>query len=283
MRLALLIALTMTAFAANSVLNRMAVDGGFAAPGQFAAVRVIAGAVVLAALVVLRGGALPLKARRRVIGAGALALYMIGFSLAYLTLDAGVGALILFGVVQMSIFAYAAATGVPATGRQITGALIAFAGLIWVLWPDDSRIGDLWGVAFMVLAGLGWAAYTLAGRGEADALAGTAANFLWAVPLVTPMPFLLGEISGLTWPGLALAILSGGVTSGLGYALWYWIVPRIAPATAAIVQLGVPVIALLGGLLLLSEPASLRLLTGSVLVLGGIALSLRPARSNAAR
>ncbi|MEY8838922.1 EamA family transporter, partial [Cribrihabitans sp. XS_ASV171] len=135
MRLVLLTALTMCAFAANSLLNRLAVDSGAADPGAFAVLRVLAGAVVLLALVRARGAPLPLRSRRRIIGAGALTLYMVGFSLAYLTLDAGLGALILFGIVQIGIFAVATMYKTVKTPRQVAGGAVAFAGLAWVLWP----------------------------------------------------------------------------------------------------------------------------------------------------
>ncbi len=275
MRLFLLSALTMTAFAANSVLNRVAVDSGAIDPGSFAVIRVLAGAAILAALVLARGGALPLLDVRRLLGSGSLTLYLIGFSAAYLTLDAGLGALILFGVVQITIFVLASLRGASPGGRQITGAGIAFAGLGWVLWPAGDLDADPVGVVCMAAAGVGWALYTLAGRGEPDALSGTAANFCMAVPPVLLISLLLPGTVLLSLPGVILAILSGAVTSGLGYALWYAIVGRFSPAGAAIVQLVVPVIALIAGVLLLGEAASLRLVLGAALVLGGIALSLR--------
>lgn len=273
MRLVLLTILTMIAFAANSVLNRMAVDSGGIDPHGFAVVRVLSGAVVLTILVLVQRRALPLRTWRRVIGGGTLTLYMIGFSTAYLTLDAGLGALILFGVVQITMFVAAAMTGTAVSRRQIVGAGIAFSGLVWVLWPTERWAVDGVGAVFMVAAGTGWAFYTLAGRGEPDALAATAANFCVALPLTVLAAVLVGGPFKATSFGLGLAVMSGTVTSGLGYALWYSIVPRLAPPVAATVQLSVPVIALAGGLVFLGEGASLRFLTGAALVIGGIALS----------
>ncbi len=275
MRLFLLTALTMTAFAANSILNRLAVDSGTIDPASFAVLRVAAGALVLALLVRWRGRSLPLLVPRRFIGAGSLVLYMIGFSAAYLTLDAGLGALILFGVVQITIFVLASLRGAPPQLRQIVGAAIAFGGLAWVLSPSETVVVDPAGVAFMAAAGVGWAVYTLAGRSEPDALAGTAANFCMALPPVLLAPLILGGEPVVSLTGAAFAVLSGAVTSGLGYALWYSVVGRFSPAMAAIVQLAAPVIALIAGVLLLGEVASLRLVAGAVLVLGGIALSVR--------
>ena len=274
MRLILLICLTMSAFAANSLLNRLAVEAGAADPTGFAAIRVASGAAMLSALVMLRGGKLAFRSRRRVAGAGALSLYMIGFSLAYLTLDAGLGALILFGVVQITMIALSTAAGAPATARQIAGAGIALAGLGFTLWPAGDWSVDPAGAALMGAAGIGWALYTRAGQGATDPLPATAANFCLAVPLTLLAMGLTGggQVTGL---GAALAVLSGAVTSGLGYALWYAILPRLAPATAGTVQLSVPVLAMIGGVLLLGEAASLRLALGAAVVLGGIGLSLR--------
>lgn len=274
MRLVLLICLTMIAFAANSILNRLAVDSGGLAPTDFAAVRTASGAVVLAALSLGLGRGLPLATPRRWAGALALSVYMIGFSLAYRTLDAGLGALILFGVVQVSMFAWTALRGTPATRRQMIGAAIAFAGLAYVLWPGAGAQTPPLGAALMVAAGIGWAGYTLLGKGEPDALAGTAANFVVALGPVAVVALLAG-LGPVTPAGVALAVLSGAVTSGLGYASWYAILPRIDTGVAAVLQLSVPVIALVAGAVLLGEVASLQLGIGAALVLGGIVLAVR--------
>ncbi|WP_368669752.1 DMT family transporter [Roseibium sp. RKSG952] len=274
MRLFLLTTLTMCAFAANSILNRLAVDSGASDPASFAVVRVLSGALVLSLLVLMRGTQLPLRNRRRIIGAGALSLYMIGFSVAYLTLDAGLGALILFGVVQITMFAANTAFGAVPTARQMLGAAIALAGLAFVLWPSGALQVDLTGAALMTAAGVGWAAYSLAGRSEPDALAGTAANFVVALPVTALALLWFGAGWQINSVGYLLAILSGAVTSGMGYALWYRVLPQLAPAAAAVVQLSVPIIAIIAGVILLGEIASLKLMVGAMLVLGGIALAV---------
>lgn len=279
MRLFLLTSVTMIAFAANSILNRLAVDSGAIDPASFAILRILSGAGVLSALVLLRGRRVPIFAPRRLIGAGSLTLYMIGFSWSYLTLEAGLGALVLFGVVQLSIFAIASLAGTPPLWRQLAGAGIAFAGLVCVLWPSGPVVVDQLGLLLMVLAGIGWAVYTLEGRSEADALAGTAANFCVASPLVAAGALVIPVATTITAPGVALAVLSGAVTSGMGYALWYSLVPRYAPSLVAIIQLAVPVIALAAGIMLLDEQASLRLVAGTLLVLGGIALAVSKSRA----
>ena len=274
MKLFLLTALTMSAFAANSILNRLAVDSGASDPAAFAVIRVLAGALVLAGLVLVQGKTLPLLNRRRVAGAGSLSLYMIGFSVAYLTLDAGLGALILFGVVQITMFFATSINGSPPGRRQVVGAVIALVGLGYVLWPSGSLNVNLVGASLMAAAGIGWAIYSLVGKSEADALAGTAANFILALPVTVLALSLWGGAWQMTANGYLLAVLSGGVTSGLGYALWYRILRHLAPSTAAVVQLSVPIIAIVGGVVLLGEVADLRLVVGATTVLVGIALAV---------
>lgn len=273
MRAFFLTALTMVAFASNSLLNRAAVDGGYADAASFAVIRVLSGAIVLAAILAVKQGALGRFTAQRWGGAGALAVYVIGFSLAYLSLDAGLGALILFGTVQIALFVHSALRATPPTGLQTAGATVAFSGLALALWPSGDVAGSAIGAVAMVAAGLGWAAYTLAGRGAADPIAVTAVHFLLCLPLVAGL-LLVADIQITAFGGL-LAILSGGVTSGLGYALWYTVLPSLPGARAAVVQLSVPVIAIGLGALLLGEALSVRVMAASALVLGGIALALR--------
>ena len=272
MRLALAITVTMIAFAANSVLTRMAIEGGFIDPSGFALVRVVSGALVLGMIISLRGSGLPLLRRNRIPGALSLAVYLVGFSLAYLTLDAGLGALILFGVVQVTMFAHGALRGTSPTGRQLTGGAVAFIGLLCALWPGPGGVADPTGAALMVFAGLGWAAYTIIGREAQDPLAATSANFLLCIPIL----LILLAGTGLTFSatGVALGVLCGGLTSGLGYALWYAVLPKIEGATAAIVQLSVPVIAILAGALLLNEGIGPIVIFATFLVVGGIGWSV---------
>ena len=275
MRLILLISLTMLAFAANSLLNRVAVDGGHIDPGSFAIIRVVSVAVALVALALFQQRRLDFLSRRRMIGAGALTVYMVGFSIAYLTLDAGFGALILFGAVQISMFVITAAMGAGPTARQITGAIVAFGGLVVVLNPAGVTAAGLTGTVWMIAAGVGWGVYTLAGRSESDALGGTAANFFIAMVPTALFPFVTGMAMVVSGSGCLLAVVSGAITSGLGYALWYSILPRINASLAAILMLSVPVLAVLGGVVLLNEDISLRFVAGAILVLGGIAFSIR--------
>ena len=272
----LLASLTMTAFAANSLLNRLAFAGdGAIGPAGFALIRLASGAVMLVLLVALRN-------RRGLTGVFALkqgwvepltlALYMIGFSFAYLSLAAGTGALILFGGVQITMFAGALISREAIPLPRWLGAGIAFGGLVWLFLPGAAGgAPDPLGGALMTAAALGWGIYSLAGRRVRDPLSATARAFVLAVPLALGVYLLHPD--AIRPRGLVLAGLSGAVTSGLGYALWYALIPRLGAARAAVSQLAAPVIAVIGGAVLLGEPIGLRLVLASLLVLGGVAVS----------
>lgn len=278
MRLFLLTALTMIAFAANSVLNRMGLAQAGMDPLAFGTIRLVSGAVVLGLLALVMRGGITLSGRGRVAGVLALLVYIYGFSTAYVVLDAGLGALVLFGTVQITMFAGALWARDPMPVLRWVGALVAFAGLAWLLWPGVGAQVPLLHGGLMVLAGLGWGVYSLVGRGAGDALQATAANFLIAAPL----GFLLGllrpvspELISVPSAGIWLAVLSGAVTSGLGYALWYSLLPVLGAGRAAVAQLSVPVIAIIGGAALLAEWPDPRTLMAAAVVLGGVFLSLR--------
>lgn len=268
----LLTSFTMIAFAANSVLTRTAVEGGYIDPLTFAIFRVLAGACVLTVLVLSQGGHLPLKGRARFLGAASLSVYMIGFSMAYITLDAGIGALILFAVVQITMFSHSAAVGTRPTVRELLGASVAFTGLLTALWPGADGAADAAGAAYMALAGLGWAVYTICGRSSKNPLASTAANFCICLPILVAC--LFPWISQPSLTGVLLAAVCGGLTSGLGYALWYRVLPDLQQSVAAVVQLSVPIIAIISGTLLLGESLSITVLTAAALVIFGIGLAV---------
>lgn len=277
MKLFLLTSLTMVAFAANSILNRFALADAAIDPVSFAVLRVASGALILWGLVALRQRKWALWSPRRPAGAFSLATYMVGFSFAYISLGAAVGALILFGGVQVVMFAGAVLARERIGAGKALGAAIAFSGLVWLLWPSGGAAPDLLGATLMIAAAIGWGIYSLIGRGSADPTGDTAANFIFATPLA--LLALFAVIPPVITPtGVALAIMSGVVMSGLGYALWYIVLPRLPSATASVAQLSVPVIAALGGIVLLGEAVSLRFLIASALVLGGITLSLVPRR-----
>ncbi|MDG4648314.1 DMT family transporter [Roseibacterium sp. SDUM158017] len=275
MRTAGLTVLVMTAFAANSVLNRMAVGQGLIGAFDFALVRAVAGALTLSALVALRGRRLPFGSLRRIPGALGLALYLVGFSFAYLAIDAGVGALILFGGVQVTMFAGAVLSREALPARRWIGAALALAGLAWLVWPSGEVALPPAASAAMLAAALGWGVYSLVGRRATDPLAETAANFVLAAPLCALVLVALpGGLTEAAAPGLALAVLSGAITSGLGYALWYAVLPRLDASVSGLVQLSVPIIATLGGVAILGEALTPRMLGAGLLTLGGIAYGL---------
>ena len=281
MRLILLTAHAIIAFAATSVLNRMAVAPGWIGPVEFAVIRLGAGAAMLAVLLLVRraaqGAAVWPGTAGRLVGVAGLLVYLFGFSLAYRGLDAGTGALILFGAVQITMFVGALLAHESLPSRRWAGAGLAMAGLALLLTPGA---GTLTAMALMAAAGIGWGFYSLAGRKAADPLAATAWNFLLAVPLALALLPILG------WQipqgrGVALAVLSGAFTSGLGYALWYALVPKLGAARAGVAQLAVPMLAAMGGAVLIAEVPAPRFWIASAIVLGGVALANLPARAKA--
>ena len=276
MNLILLTALTMVAFAANSVLNRMALVDGSIDPATFGAVRLAAGVAMLWILA-MAGGNGRIQRNGDWRAAAALFVYIFGFSFAYIALDAGLGALILFGMVQITMFAGALWGGERPPAQRWIGAVLAFAGLAWLLWPGAGIAVSVLHGAFMVAAGIGWGIYSLIGRGATDPLRATAANFLFAAPVGIALALILfAGAGGLSMRGIILAILSGAVTSGLGYALWYRVLPQLAPSVAAVAQLTVPVIAMAGGLVFLAEPITWDFVLPALVVLGGVAVSVIP-------
>ncbi|MEL6375796.1 MAG: DMT family transporter [Pseudomonadota bacterium] len=279
MRVLILTYITMIAFAANSILNRLALAGGYIDAMSFGAVRLFAGAIILALLCIALRGQLRFGGPARVIGVIALLGYIFGFSAAYTALDAGLGALILFGMVQVTMFASALIAAEPIPTRRWIGAGLALAGLAWLMWPGSETKVSLLHGGLMAIAGVSWGLYSLAGRRASDALQATAGNFIIAAPvsLILLVTTIMGG-NATPWQitGVSLAIISGAITSGLGYALWYAVLPKLDASTAAVAQLTVPVLALAAGVALLGEVLTLRLTLASLLVLGGVALSSMP-------
>lgn len=268
-RFMLLTALTMLAFAGNSLFCRLALVEGSIDALSFTGIRLSSGAAMLCALVLLR--------RQTVLGRGnwasatALLVYAAGFSWAYIQLSAAAGALILFAAVQATMVGYALAHGERFGLRQSGGVLIAATGLVVLLLPGW-QAPSLAAAAVMGVAGMAWGMYSLRGRGVPDPLGETAGNFLRATPLALAIMWLGGPVLEAQPSGVLYALASGVLTSGLGYALWYAVVPRLQASTAAMVQLSVPVIAAVGGVLLLGEALTLRLVLSGLAVLGGIAI-----------
>jgi drug/metabolite transporter (DMT)-like permease len=268
--------LALVAFAANSILNRMALAGHTIDAASFTAIRLTSGALVLVVLVRARAGD-PLTLRGRGWrGPLALFAYAAPFSFAYLRLGAAVGALVLFGSVQLTMIGWALARGERPTPRVWLGLGLAAGGLALLMLPAATR-PDPAGAALMITAGAAWGVYSLAGKGAGDPLAANARGFLWAAPLAILLSLVraaTGASPAIGARGAALAIASGAVTSALGYAVWYRALRGLTATQAAIVQLAVPVIAGLGAVALLGERPSARLIVSAAAVLGGVALVL---------
>jgi drug/metabolite transporter (DMT)-like permease len=270
-RLLLLTPLAMIAFASNSLLCRLALKQTSIDPASFTLIRIASGAVVLWLILRTRAGGHRLPLQGNWLSAIALFAYAAAFSFAYLTLTAATGALLLFGAVQATMILWGLRKGESLHLRQLAGLTVALAGLVALLLPGLSA-PPLGGATLMLGAGVAWGIYSLRGRGTTDAISATAGNFLRAVPFAvvlisTFLPRLRVDAAGITY-----ALLSGAIASGLGYVIWYTVLPSLKAASAATVQLAVPVLTAAGGILLLGEPLTLRFLLASVAVLGGIAL-----------
>ncbi|EFL88865.1 DMT family transporter [Ahrensia sp. R2A130] len=276
-RLLFLTALTMVAFAGNSILNRLALADGEIGPANFAVLRVVSGAAVLLMLVALRAkkerAPSPIDPKSVL----ALATYLLGFSYAYVTLPTGIGALILFGGVQVTMFAGALVKRETITRARWFGAALAFGGVVLLLAPigGEGSAPNLGGALLMGAAAIGWGIYSLIGRTATDPLRQTQTNFLWAVPLVAIVALTFADSTAITTTGIVLAVASGAITSGLGYALWYTVLPKLETITAAVAQLTVPALAMVGGMVMLGEPLTLRFVMASVLIAGGVVVASR--------
>jgi drug/metabolite transporter (DMT)-like permease len=268
-RLIALTALTMLAFAANSVLCRVALKQTSIDATSFTTIRLISGALVLGLAARLRSGAYPSSGDW--LSATALFVYAAGFSFAYLSLTAATGALLLFGAVQTTMIGHGLWQGERLSPWQVLGLVLAVGGLIGLVLPGLAA-PPLAGALLMWSAGAAWGVYSLRGRGAGDPTAVTAGNFLRAIPLAVFLSLVLHGRASFDPRGFWLAVASGALSSGIGYAIWYTVLPALAATTAATVQLSVPVLAALGGILLLGEPLTARIILSSFAILGGVAL-----------
>ncbi|HEY3326640.1 MAG TPA: DMT family transporter [Novimethylophilus sp.] len=268
-RLAILAAFAMTAFAANSLLCRLALKHAQIDAASFTSIRILSGAAMLWLIMRLQGKAK--HASGSWISAFALFIYAAAFSLAYASLPAGTGALLLFGAVQTTMIFCGLRSGERLNRRQSTGLAMAISGLAAFMLPGVST-PPLIGAVLMLIAGVAWAIYSLLGKGSSDPLGMTAGNFFRAVPLAIGSSLLLMTRMQMNETGIVLAILSGAIASGMGYAIWYQVVRETRTTSAAIMQLSVPVIAAMGGMVLLGEAVTLRLYISSMAILGGIAM-----------
>jgi drug/metabolite transporter (DMT)-like permease len=268
-RIIALTTLAMVAFAANSLLCRQALKHTAIDPASFTAIRLVSGALMLWLVARLKQTAPAGKGNWP--SAFALFVYAAGFSFAYVSLPAASGALLLFGAVQATMIGHAVWAGERLRVLQVVGVMLAFAGLVGLLLPGLSA-PPLTGALMMIGAGIAWGVYSLRGKGAGDPTRVTAGNFMRAVPITLALSFIMFDFSSVDAAGFYYAIASGALASGLGYAIWYTALPSLKNTSAASVQLSVPVIAALGGIVFLGESMTLRLILASVAILGGIAL-----------
>jgi len=268
-RLLLLTALAMIAFAGNSLFCRLALKHTGIDAASFTSIRILSGALTLWLIVRIRDR----TSRPGGSWASALALfaYAAAFSFAYLSLPAAAGALLLFGAVQATMLGFGLWSGERLTPRQIAGLVLALAGLVGLLSPGLSA-PPLRGSLLMLAAGVAWGVYSLRGKGAGDPTRVTAGNFVRAVPFALGLSLLLLSRSSLDRMGVVYALCSGALASGLGYTIWYTALRELTATFAATVQLSVPVLAALGGIVFLGEPITLRLMITSAAILGGIAV-----------
>lgn len=263
--------LALIAFAANSVLCRLALSKKAIDPASFTGIRLISGALVLMLLIFMFNRKKTAVVKGSWMSGAILFTYAVTFSFAYISLDTGTGALILFASVQITMITYALISGKKMTSIEWMGVLLAFAGFVYLILPGVTA-PSLSGFLLMTLSGVGWGSYTIRGKDSPNPLEATAYNFLRTLPMVAIMLLFSLKNIQATHQGIGLAILSGAITSGIGYTIWYLALRGLSAIQASVVQLLVPVIAALGGVIFLSEIIHLRLTISALLILGGIGL-----------
>ena len=268
-RIIILTSLAMIAFASNSLLCRLALKQTSIDAASFTTIRLISGAVMLWLVVRVSRGTQ--TGGGNWLSALALFSYAAGFSFAYVSLPAATGALLLFGAVQATMLSYGIWKGERLLKLQLVGLLLAFGGLVGLLLPGLSA-PPLYGSLLMLGAGVAWGVYSLRGKGAGDPTKVTAGNFLRAAPIAAVLSVLMLHGISLDTAGFWYAVASGALASGMGYAIWYTALPALKSTHAATVQLSVPVIAAVGGIVFLGEPITPRLILASIAILGGIAL-----------
>lgn len=265
--------ITMVAFAGNSILCRMALRDGTIDPASFTSIRLLSGAVVLLLIVRFTAKGTSIRNHGGWASGFMLFAYAVCFSYAYLSLSAGAGALILFGFVQGTMIAMALKAGDRPHVAEWLGWLLAFGGLVWLLLPGFEAPPAA-GATLMALAGIAWGVYSIRGRNESRPLVATCSNFAYSLGFVIVLTALTFSTADIGNRGVVLAVISGAITSGLGYVIWYAALAYLTAMQAALVQLSVPAIAAAGGVVLLAEPLSMRLVVSGALILGGISVAL---------
>lgn len=268
-RIGFLTLITMIAFAGNSVLCRIALKHTSIDAASFTSIRLVSGALML--WVIASCFRSDSRGRGNWISAFALFTYAAGFSFAYISLTAATGALLLFGAVQATMIGHGLWAGERFLKQQLAGFLLALGGLVGLLLPGLSA-PPLAGSVLMLIAGVAWGVYSLRGKGAGNPTRITAGNFLRAMLFALLLSMFFQSRASLEDAGALYAMASGAIASGLGYAIWYSVLPALQATTAATIQLSVPVFAALGGIIILGEPLTVRFSLASLAILGGIAL-----------
>jgi len=273
LKTSLLTCLALIAFAANSVLCRLALGNGAIDASSFTGIRLLSGSVVLFIILSIKGSIK--ESNKGVTSKGSwtasfmLFLYAITFSYAYLSVDTGTGALILFGSVQITMILLSLISGTRLHIFEWSGVIIAFAGFFYLILPNITT-PSINGFMLMTVSGVAWGIYTLRGRSSKNPLMDTTYNFLRTTPFVVLLAVFTMQNINYSPQGIALALLSGGITSGVGYTIWYIALRGLSSTQAAVIQLSVPVIAAIGGVIFVSETITSRLIISAIVVLGGI-------------
>lgn len=273
-KLFILILITLFFFSANSILARTALLENYIDAYSFTFIRLFSGTIVLLAILYIKEKTLAIKLKENWISSFMLFLYAITFSYSYLNLDAGIGALILFAVVQLFIIFIALVKKETLNRKKSIGIILAFAGLFYLLYPEESYKLSFIHVLLMVIAGISWGFYTILGKNSTNALQHTADNFLKSLVFITAFYFIFVSQTYITLNGIILASISGAITSALGYSLWYLILPKIQIITSGIIQLLVPPIAILLAVIFLNEELSFKLFISTDIILAGISIAI---------
>lgn len=281
MQTIVLLLFTLSAFAANSILCRYALKSTEISPILFTIIRLASGALILSPLILGRNKISFWRQKRSWASGFSLFSYALFFSLSYTKIPAGVGALVLFGVVQLTMLSWSKIQGVKFGTLEISGFIVAFAGLVCLLLPGLT-MPPLFETLLMTISGIGWGAYTLLGQKNSQPIKATAENFSLSLPFcLLLVPYLLqsgesvSEFAAIGMDGYLTAVACGAITSAMGYVLWYLTLQRINSSLAAIVQLSVPSITALGGVIFLDETITLRLIIATLLVLLGIIFTIK--------
>jgi drug/metabolite transporter (DMT)-like permease len=285
MKTAVYTLIALTAFAANSIFCRLALGDESIDPAGFTIIRLLSGAITLVCLLMItnvlkKPSAQHADRKLKItatqmsgswIAAIALLIYAIAFSYAYVLLDTGTGALILFACVQVSLIIFAILKGQQLNLREWVGLCMAFIGFVYLVFPALSKPSED-GLILMVIAGIAWSIYTIKGKESTQPLADTAWNFVRTLPFLGLLTAVVIDDMHLSIEGVVYAILSGAIASGLGYSVWYLALRKLTATSAAVVQLLVPILAAIGGVIWVQEPITLRMLVSGLIILGGILL-----------